>query len=248
LRVAACRKARAHRCARVALAACVLTGCAAPAQAGDEDLAGPQNWQWAASLGVISDYRFRGVSLSDEHPSLHAAFSLDHASGAYGGLALNTTELEPGERRPQWQAYGGYAVTLAQDLSGELGAVLARISGESAYDYGECYLGLAAQRWSARLYYSPDYLGRGWSSLYGEFGASLPLGERLRVFAHAGALHSLEDNAMGVRPATRYDASIGVALFIETVELRLAWVGTSHGYAVYPQRRNTAVLGATLAF
>ena len=232
----------------VALAGCALAACAAHAEDGGAEPAGPQNWQWAASLGVNSDYRFRGVSLSDEHPSLHAAFSLDHASGAYGGAALNTTELEPGERRPQWQAYGGYAMTLAQGLSGELGGVLARISGESGYDYGECYLGLAAQRWSARLYYSPDYLGRGWASLYGELGASLPLGERLRLFGHAGALHALDENPIGVRPATRYDASVGVALFIESFELRLAWVGTSHSYAAYPQRRNTAVLGATLAF
>jgi uncharacterized protein (TIGR02001 family) len=40
----------------------------------------------SGEAGVVSDYRFRGVSLSDGHPAAQASLTLEHDSGFYGNL------------------------------------------------------------------------------------------------------------------------------------------------------------------
>ncbi len=39
-----------------------------------------------AELGIASDYRFRGISRSDEDPAVHASITAGHESGLYAGL------------------------------------------------------------------------------------------------------------------------------------------------------------------
>jgi len=46
---------------------------------------GASNAQFGASLGVESDARFRGISLSGGRPDLRLSLSYDHASGVYAG-------------------------------------------------------------------------------------------------------------------------------------------------------------------
>lgn len=53
----------------------------APALAQDE---GP--WTVDGRAGVVSDYRDRGYTLSDEGPVLQGEATLSHASGLYGGI------------------------------------------------------------------------------------------------------------------------------------------------------------------
>ena len=43
-----------------------------------------QPWTLTGEVGVVSDYRFRGLSLSDEKPALQGGLTVTHASGAYG--------------------------------------------------------------------------------------------------------------------------------------------------------------------
>ncbi|MGA0607350.1 TorF family putative porin [Phenylobacterium sp. VNQ135] len=60
-----------------------LLGCAciaAPAFAADEG----QPSTFEVELGAVSDYRFRGLSLSDEQPALQGGVTASLANGAYG--------------------------------------------------------------------------------------------------------------------------------------------------------------------
>jgi uncharacterized protein (TIGR02001 family) len=43
-------------------------------------------------LAAVSDYRFRGVSLSDRKPALQADLTVSHNSGAYGGVFASTID------------------------------------------------------------------------------------------------------------------------------------------------------------
>lgn len=206
------------------------------------------HWQWAASLNIDSDYRFRGVSLSDEKPAAQVGLSFDHTSGWYGGASLGAATLEPGERRPLLLAYAGHAQELpGQGLSWELGSVGAFFGGGSSYNYVEVYAGLSGQHWSTRLYYSPDYFGRDWPSVYAEFNASWPLGESWRAFMHVGVLKRLQGDASG--SSTREDARFGLSLGFEPLQWQLAWVGASRNYTQsYGHRRNTVVLSLSAFF
>jgi len=51
-----------------------------------------------SELGVVSDYRFRGISLSDEQPAVQGGLTASLATGLYGGLWASTIdETGPGE-------------------------------------------------------------------------------------------------------------------------------------------------------
>src|SRR6185369_11635128 len=116
--------------------------------------------QVGGSVIVESDYRFRGISLSGGDPTAHLNLAYDHASGWYTGASLAGTELKPGSRKTALTAYLGYASRRGDLGAWEAGAVLNRFFGLTYYDYDEVYAGFIAERWTARVYYSPDYFGR----------------------------------------------------------------------------------------
>jgi uncharacterized protein (TIGR02001 family) len=74
-----------------AVLACLWSSAAAAAAV---DLSG--------ELGVVSDYRYRGISLSRGNPAIQASISLEHGSGAYANL---------------WGSTLGHAVQAEVDLT-----------------------------------------------------------------------------------------------------------------------------------
>src|SRR5664279_3555744 len=49
--------------------------------------------QFTANASVVSDYRFRGVSLSDQKPAVQASVNWDDADGWYAGAFASTVQL-----------------------------------------------------------------------------------------------------------------------------------------------------------
>lgn len=47
------------------------------------------DWSVEGTIGVVSDYRFRGISLSDRDPALQVGATLSHASGFYADVYLS---------------------------------------------------------------------------------------------------------------------------------------------------------------
>ena len=86
-----------------------LLACVSFAPAAAADVSG--------ELGPVSDYRYRGVSLSHERPALQGSISLDHPSGLYAQLWGSTlghgtdTEVD---------LTGGYQADLSEHLNIDL--------------------------------------------------------------------------------------------------------------------------------
>ena len=202
--------------------------------------------QLGGSVVVESDYRFRGVSLSSERPNLRLTLSLDHASGAYGGVSASGVEFERGRRLASLLSYAGFSAPFGTTLRWDIGATYTHAAGDARYDYGEAYAGLIGERWSLRAYLAPDYFGSGARTAYAELDAGWPLGTRRRLFAHLGALRRL-----GAPSSSRVDVRAGAGWRIGEGELQLAWVGVQRSgpfATTYDQRRNTLVLSASYAF
>jgi uncharacterized protein (TIGR02001 family) len=93
------------RVGRFLLYAAALAGLWAPAAAA-ADISG--------ELGVVSDYRFRGISLSRGNPALQGSVTVEHHSGLYANLWGSTlghgseTEIDLG---------AGYATDLTEHFS-----------------------------------------------------------------------------------------------------------------------------------
>lgn len=50
------------------------------------------DWSLTGTVGVVSNYRFRGFSLPDERPALQAGLTASRASGVYGDDFVSTID------------------------------------------------------------------------------------------------------------------------------------------------------------
>jgi uncharacterized protein (TIGR02001 family) len=208
--------------------------------------------QAGGNIAFLSDYRYRGVSLSDEEPTLRLSATYDHPAGWFGGASLAGVSLGPYKRRQlQVLAYAGYAGRLSDRLGGEAGATSVHFGADSRYDYGEVFTGLNGEQWNLRLHYAPDYFGSSTRTVYAEFNLGVPLSPILRATAHAGALIRVGGAPME-GGGTNCDGSIGLAVARDAWEVRLEGVTASRS-TVYPIAYGRAahgalVLSASLAF
>jgi uncharacterized protein (TIGR02001 family) len=202
------------RAARIALlAAAMLAPHETPAQA-------------SASVALASDYSVRGVSLSDGRPAPQLSVAYDAAHGWYAG-AFAAPRLAIGEHADVTQlvAYGGFARRLPSGLSWEAGASSTSFLHASEYNYREVYAGLASDRLSGRLYLAPAYYGYGGRVAYAELNGFYPLRERVKLIAHAGALHGLRGPLAGVRD--RIDVRLAIGVDVGDCNVQLAWLGSA---------------------
>ena len=192
--------------------------------------AGPAWAQVSGSVAVVSDYRYRGASLSDGDPAAQLAVAWD-GEGWYAGALLSQVHVA-GDHGIQALPYLGYARTLRPGLAAEAGVQYAWFSGLQEYRYAEGYVGLSGEHLHARLFRAPDYYGMG-GAWYVELGGSRPLGDRLRLVGHVGALRSREGRA--AESGWRSDAAVGLgAALPHAVDLQLTWtVGGSEGSGTY---------------
>ena len=207
--------------------------------------------QAGGSMTFLSDDRYRGISLSQEKPTLRVSGAYDDPSGWFAGGSLTEVKLY----RPQWQVqvlgYAGYAGRLSERFGWEAGATVVHFGSDSQYDYQEAFAGLSGERWNTRLHYSPDYFGSGARTVYGELNLGLPLSPLTRLTAHAGALMRVGGTSIeGAR--TNFDGSLGLAVARDAWDVQIAWIAGGRS-AVYPTAygrasRGALVLSASLSF
>jgi uncharacterized protein (TIGR02001 family) len=163
--------------------------------------------QLSGSAGLLSNYLYRGISLSGDQAAARLALNYDGADGWFAGGQVVTGQLAVEQHRSlQWTGYAGYAQRLASGLSWEAGASAYAFPRNSSWNFHELYVGLSGARLSGRLHYSPDYLGLGERTLYGELNGGWVLAPRWQAFWHGGYLYS-RDQAL----SNRAEARIGVA-------------------------------------
>lgn len=187
----------------------------AEARAGEGQLGG--------ALSVDSDYRLRGVSLTDNRPALALSLAYDHGSGAYAGAAVVAHDFaDGGGRLLGHMEYVGYAVQGRGGYAWDVG-----LSNQDFVPYGpqrfhlrysEAYVGVSKGDLSARVYYSPNYLPSWGTTTYLDLNGVLRPADNWRLSGHAGALVPTGGGGGSVR--TRYDLRLGVARDFKAGEIR----------------------------
>jgi uncharacterized protein (TIGR02001 family) len=194
--------------------------------------------QVSGSATLLSDYRFRGVSLSDGQPAAQLGVAWERDDGWYAGAFASSTRLY-GHTGMQLLAYLGYAHRLHAGLSWEAGAEYAAFSRYPGDSYPEVYLGLATDKLSARLYYAPRYFSEDDAAFYAELNGNHALNERFRLLGHVGWLQRSGHGADPDQGAQRrrFDVRIGVGAALGGFDLQLARVasdGSRGSYSGYP--------------
>jgi uncharacterized protein (TIGR02001 family) len=190
--------------------------------------------QFSGNATLISDYRFRGVSLSQGNAEPQADLAYDSASGWYAGGLASGAKLES-RQTEQFVTYGGYSRRISNGLSWESGASNSSFAQASAYSYGEAYVGLASENYSGRVYYSPSYYNLKARTIYAEVNAAYPLQDNVHLLGHFGVLHPVSGNDLSSsQSASRYDARLGVSARFADWAGQLAWVALQKKSTDYP--------------
>lgn len=186
--------------------------------------AGPACAQTSGSLGLVSEYAVRGISLSGGRPALQLRIDHDMADGWYAGGFASPVKLGDDGRQAGLIVYGGRAGSLPSGLSWDAGLSRTIFLSSHEYDYTEFHAGIALDQASASLFVSPAYYGNK-PSAYLDLNAFQPLGERLRLTFHAGLLHRFGDYA---GPRDRADLRLGLASTFGDCTVQLGWQTLLH--------------------
>ena len=149
-------------------------------------------FDFSAEAILFSDYRFRGVSRSDEDPALQAGFTVRHESGIYAGARGTTLRGNDAYRlrnpafrdqgEAQFDLYAGYGRELGGGFDLDAGVIYyAFAGGRGATDYAEPYASLSWLIGPAQLTggvkYAPSQAATGHQDmvyLYGQLDVSIP--------------------------------------------------------------------------
>ena len=156
------------------------------AQATPAPAAEPAAYTLTGNLGLVSDYRFRGISQSYRLPAVQGGFDLVHSSGLYVGnwnSSVSGNSYNNGASL-EMDFYGGYRFEPLKDLSADIGVLFyvypgARLNqapgvpGDKRYDNAELYAGLTSGPFNAKVSYAvTDYFGlNGTTASYAYFSA-----------------------------------------------------------------------------
>ena len=213
-------------------------------------LARPAQAQISGTVGVQSDYRYRGIPLSSGRPAATFDLAYDHPSGLYAGVST-IVDGEQGHANFLGDIeYLGYVTPTRGGLSLDVGLDNQDLSyvGDKRYPltYSEVYAGVIGAHLSAHLHYSPDYVRAGYGSLYADADGSMQPAEHWRLFAHVGSTIPV-GYLEGRRP--RYDARVGVARQFGPFELQASLTTTTPDPPPRtPQGRTAVVVGASWFF
>lgn len=217
---------------RSLVAATILTSTAvlaAPAMAQDDEGIGVEV---SANVALVSDYKFRGVSLSDGDIAVQGGVDVGLPGGFYVGTwASSLDETTVGYGSTELDIYGGWAGEFG-NVSTDIGVIgyLYPNAGPGDFDYVEAYgsVGLAIGPAEATLgvAYAPEQDSLGGTDnfyIYTDLGVGVP-GTPVTVTGHLG----YTDGFLTFTPDSKaWDYSIGAEAGIPGTPLSLgvAFVG-----------------------
>ena len=110
-----------------------------PAFAAEESIPG----DFSTTIGFVSEYSFRGISQSDEHPALQGSVDWSHESGVYAGIWGSNVDFNDGdEASVEADIYAGYSGEL-EGFTYDIGAIYYAYPGADSdldYDFVEAAL------------------------------------------------------------------------------------------------------------
>jgi uncharacterized protein (TIGR02001 family) len=205
------------------------------------------------SVAALSDYRFRGVSLTDGQPAVQASADWSHGSGLFVGALLSTVRLgHAGEVSGLGtQAYAGLSRPLTPSLSWSTGVaayLFPSLPQVGSPDYAELFARLGSGRLQAGVHLSNSYFGSGANSAYLSLSASLGLRDGITAVSHLGWLvtGSARSGYYFYDKEQRVDGRLGVALDARYFTAELSVVAATTDNATCRAQRQTCAATVVL--
>jgi uncharacterized protein (TIGR02001 family) len=179
------------------LALAAATALMTPVAFAQDDSAESEK-SWEVSLAFMSDYKFRGISQTNEDPAVQLTFDWAHESGFYLGSFVSNVDFVPGDgANYELDLYAGYAWDINETVSADISYVQYIYPADNAdYDYGELIGSVTFfDSISAMVGFSNDVFASDESALYYGVSGSTSLNDF--TFSGSVGYYDLSDVAGG---------------------------------------------------
>ena len=210
--------------------------------------------QFTGSFGFFSDYVFRGVSQTEEHPALQGNFDWNHEKGYYLGVWGSNVNFADGDQANiEMDWYAGVAREY-YGITFDVGAVYYSYPGANEdieLDYFEYKFGMSRDfslvSMSGTVFYTPENTGSSGNATYVSYDAGLPLLQGISLSAHIG-YQWLTDETTATRPDYA-DWSLGLGYSTNGFDLSVTYVDTGLSKAECAKNCDArAVFGVSRSF
>lgn len=202
--------------------------------------AGAAHADVTATAYGVSDYDFRGTSQNSRDPTPQGTVDYAGENGLAVGLFASAVDFGPTPGADnadiEIDLYGGFSGKFDEKFGWTTGVTYYAYPGESDLNYVEIYGGLSYDIFSAKIWYSNEFLGDFGEDLAGgddtdafyiEGNATIPLPQNFSILLHAGlSTGNYWDNAIGDDVV---DYSVGVGYAAGKFNLALKFVGNDTG-------------------
>ncbi|MXO62484.1 TorF family putative porin [Qipengyuania oceanensis] len=237
---------------------------AAPAMAQDTDP--PSDIEVSGNVALVTDYRFRGVSLSAGDPAIQGGIDVTHSSGFYVGTWASSIEGGSAYGEMELDIYGGWSGDVAEGVALDVGLLYYMYPTDGGDDgtglivddynvnYWEPYASITTTLGPAEATFGVAYA---WDQaslgdednlyVYTDLGASIP-NTPISLSAHLGYTDGVLAPPLlaGTLDDTGFDYSIGAsATILGGLEIGVSYIGVD-GPSIDGFTDDTVV--ATLAF
>lgn len=186
----------------------------------------------SANISLTSDYRFRGISQSNESSALQGGFDVAFEPGFYVGIWGSSVDFDSNEGFDgslELDYYAGWSMETASAVGLDLGYIYYDYPGDEGAegDYQELYAKVSYKDVTLGINYSDDYYASSDELLYYYADYSLSLNEIWSLDIHlgyselqrgGGFLATAEDSYM--------DYSLAVTASLMEVDWTVAYVGS----------------------
>lgn len=185
------------------------------------------------NVSLTSDYKFRGISQSDESPAIQGGLDYAHDSGFYVGTWASSVDFDTNgagyDGSLELDVYAGFGNTIGDsDFGYDVGVMYYAYPGDDGAegDYFEVYGGLSWKDLSLSVAYSDDYYAETGKFYYVAGDYSFSFAENWTLDLHAGYNSFDEEGFLSDGADQYWDYSVGVGVSLAGLDLSLAYVGT----------------------
>lgn len=177
------------------------------------------------TVGVYSDYNWRGISQTSQDPALQGSVDYAHDSGFYAGVwASNVDFGDCCDENVETDLYLGFRG--GETVTWDVGGIYYLYPGADDLDFWEIYAGVGYEWISAKLSWSNDFGNYDESAIYLEANASYDLPANFGLNAHVG--YSDGDGIQAAYGQDNYfDWAVGVTYTLGHFDLGLKYADGS---------------------
>lgn len=178
---------------------------------------------WEAS--AVSDYLFRGVSQTNEKPTLQGSLTWTSSLGLYVGSAVSGVDFGEGGPHTEVDYIVGYGRSLGESITLDMSLNRYTYLGAREQNYNELITTATfAETYSVTLGYSSNVWNSRSTGLYYGVGAEWPLANDFSVSANVGRSVFRDPEAVEVENYTDWGVAVGKTFGM--VNVSLGYFGT----------------------